>query len=389
MSILPSPSQIKTLLIEDNPGDARLIAELLSEVDGHPFALEWTNRLGRGLECLARGDVEVVLLDLTLPECQGLTTVRRVHERAPGVPVVVLTGLADAKLAVTALQEGAEDYLVKGEVDANTLVRSLRYAIERTRRRKAEQSLRANEEEFRVARRIQQKLFPEAAPSCPGFDIHGASYPAVATGGDYFDYFPLRDGRLAVVIGDVSGHGFGPALLMAETRAYLRAFALTHSDVGDIVALANRALAADTAGDPYVTLLLARLDPRTGSFVYASAGHTTCYVLNRSGAVKTLLQSTCLPLGIEPDGTFAAAPALRLEQGDIVLLLTDGVLEAGETSAALFGVERALGVVRVNRGRSARAIVEALYAAVRDFCPGADQYDDITALVIKVETRSA
>ena len=98
------------------------------------------------------------------------------------------------------------------------------------------------------------------------------SHPAELTGGDYFDYFPLLGGGVGVAIGDVCGHGFGPALLMAATRAYLRALALTNARVGDILSLANRALAADVDDGRFVTLFLARLDPAARTLVYANAG---------------------------------------------------------------------------------------------------------------------
>src|SRR5438132_447490 len=151
-------------------------------------------------------------------------------------------------------------------------------------------------EEIRLARKIQQKLFPVAPLPTLGFDISGVSCPAEATGGDYFDYIPMRDGGLGVVIGDVSGHGFGPALLMAELRAYLRAFLLTRTDVGEIVGLLNRALADDAPEGHFATLLLARLDPANRSFVYASAGHMPGYILAPSGEVKAVLGATGIPL---------------------------------------------------------------------------------------------
>src|SRR5205823_5922806 len=142
-----------------------------------------------------------------------------------------------------------------------------------------EKVLRAKEVEFRVARGIQQQLFPRTAPGVAGFDIGGASYPAEATGGDYFDYIPLCDGALAVAIGDVSGHGLGPALLMASLRASLRALARVHADVGEILRLANTTLSED-AGEHFVTLFLARLDPHSHSLVYASAVHEAGYLLD-------------------------------------------------------------------------------------------------------------
>lgn len=122
---------IKVLLIEDNPGDARLIRELLSESTSHQFVFEHIDRLTKGLERLSKGNVDVVLLDLHLPDSQGIATFETAYKHAQNVPIVVLTGLSDAEVAVKAVHNGAQDYLVKGQVDSNLLVRAILYAIER------------------------------------------------------------------------------------------------------------------------------------------------------------------------------------------------------------------------------------------------------------------
>lgn len=124
---------IKILLIEDNPGDARLIQEMISGSGRITFDLKHADRLSKGLKELTSGKISVVLLDLSLPDSQGLGTFARLHESKPDVPVIVLTGLADEEIAVKAVREGAQDYLVKGHVDSNLLERAIRYAIERQR----------------------------------------------------------------------------------------------------------------------------------------------------------------------------------------------------------------------------------------------------------------
>ena len=237
---------------------------------------------------------------------------------------------------------------------------------------------------LRIAREVQQKLFPEAPPSCPGYDIGGASHPAELTGGDYFDYIPLPDGGIGLAVGDVCGHGVGPALLMAATRAYLRALALTNGRVGDILTLANRALAADVDEGRFVTLILARLDPAARALVYVNAGHPAGYVLGRDGSVRATLESTGLPLGILDDAEFPEAEAVVLEPGDLVLLLTDGIIEAAGADRDQFGTERALDVVRAHRDEPAGRIVAALHQAVRDFVGKDELIDDVTSLVIRV-----
>ena len=121
----------RVLLIEDDCGDAGLIQEILSEGKTRPFDLECADRLSKGVKHLAEGSTDIVLLDLSLPDSQGLETLIKVHAQAPEVPIVVLTGLNEERIAIEAMQDGAQDYLVKGQVDSNLLVRTLNYAIER------------------------------------------------------------------------------------------------------------------------------------------------------------------------------------------------------------------------------------------------------------------
>jgi signal transduction histidine kinase/CheY-like chemotaxis protein len=135
----------RILLVEDNPGDARLIKEMLAEAGGGTISLDWVPRLADGLDRLSRGEIDLVLLDLGLPDSQGLETFFRAYAHAPKVPFVVLTGLDDETLALTAVREGAQDYLVKGEADGNLILRAVRYALERKR---VEEALKAEREKL-------------------------------------------------------------------------------------------------------------------------------------------------------------------------------------------------------------------------------------------------
>jgi len=253
-----------------------------------------------------------------------------------------------------------------------------------TERKKAEKELREHAEQFRVARDIQRRLFPKASPTVPGFDIAGASHPAEAAGGDYFDFLPMLKGGLGMVVGDVTGHGIGPALLMAETRAYLRVLVGRREDVGEILTRANGILAEDMGTERFITLCFLRIDQRKRTLTYASAGHPPGYILAADGRLKRTLPRTGVPLGMQPDSTYHASKEIQLESGDLILILTDGIEEAMSIEDDFFGVDRALDVVREHRDKPAKAIVEALYKAVRSFSGNAAPLDDLTALVVKV-----
>ncbi len=261
----------------------------------------------------------------------------------------------------------------------------VRDATLRHLRLQAEKELAATHEQLRLARSIQQGFFPRTAPVVPGYDLGGASYPAEETGGDYYDYFPMSEGRVGIVVADVSGHGLGPALVMSQTRAYLHAMLPLGLDVSELATRLNEFLISDDPDARFVTLFLAQLDPRDGSFVYASAGHR-CFVLGPGDEVQPL-ESTSMPLGLVSAHVPSARPRTLLA-GQMVLFLTDGVAETLSPQGVYFGMEGTLDVVRANRHRPAAEIVQALYQSARDFAQDRPQQDDITAVVLKVEASS-
>lgn len=399
---------VNILLVDDQPSNLLALEAILDDLGQNLIKA----RSGAdALRHLLNTEVALILLDVQMPGMDGFETASLIHgrQKTSSTPIIFLTAYERNDMQMfEGYSVGAVDYMVKPLVPEilrskvavfvelfrkTEQVKQQEAMLRENERREHERELtEANERleaerlrgEIRIAREIQQRLFPVAAAPLSGFDIGGASYPAEATGGDYFDYIPMPQDGLGIVIGDISGHGLGPALLMAETRAYLHALMLTRHDVGEIVALVNQALVRDLADEHFTTLFLARIDPAARSFVYVNAGHPTGYVLDAHGGVKTLLPSTGMALGIVPDLEFPAAPAISLEPGELVLLLTDGVLEAPSAQGAAYGIERTLEVVCAHRGEPARAIVDILYRDVGNYCRGTTQLDDITAVVIKV-----
>ncbi len=373
---------VRILLVEDDPDDVWVVRNLLSDRWDGPYDLIHVELLSAALELCARRRFDVILLDLALPDSQGLETFFAVHAQVDDMPLVILSGYSDESAAMKAVQAGAQDYLVKGQVDDHGLVRSIRYAIERSRRHRAERAMRDTSEEFRAAGEIQQRLYPAEPPALPGFDIAGALFPAKATAGDYFDYIPMADGSWAFVVGDVSSHGMGPALLMSETRACLRTLAQSSSDPGEILTRTNRVLAADTGDFHFVTLAMTRIEPDRRTMRYASAGQRG-YLFHADGQVS-ILDSTSLPLGVRADTVVPCGPERTLAPAELLTFFTDGVIEAESPGKVRFGYPRALELIRSERDRPARDIIDALRRELLDFCRGTPQRDDMTIVIVKV-----
>ena len=252
--------------------------------------------------------------------------------------------------------------------------------------RDATEQRKLQEQQFQMglAREIQQQFYETPLPRVEGFDFAAAAFPADAIGGDYLDFMPMPDGSVGFAIGDVCGHGISSALLMAGLRAYIRAFAPRNSDPAKIFTLANSVLVSDMGQDKFVTLIYCRLNPASRSLVYASAGHTPGFILNDNGKVKQMLDSIDIPLGFMEEHEFGSSGEIILESGDVLALLTDGIVEAENPGQNCFGVERAIGHVRDHREESASEIVNGLYREVRKFSDGMPQSDDVTAVICKI-----
>jgi sigma-B regulation protein RsbU (phosphoserine phosphatase) len=249
------------------------------------------------------------------------------------------------------------------------------------KRRRAEERVQTSEQRMLIAKGIQARLSPPT-PKMTGLDFAGAFLPAEATGGDFFDFLPMADGKIGIVIGDASGHGFGAALLMAQTRAYLRALALTYDDVSKILTLTNAMVAADTDDNHFVTLFMACIHPTYRSLVYAGAGHEA-YLLHATGH-RNRLRSTSLPLGLAKDTVIPQGAEIVLDDGDVLVLFTDGILEAHSRCGEQFGIDRTIEAVIANHGKPAREILDDLSETVRRFRGQIPQEDDMAAVIVRV-----
>jgi serine phosphatase RsbU (regulator of sigma subunit) len=292
----------------------------------------------------------------------------------PGAPAVI-TQSAVSLNAVTLLFAGVVAGVVTGQIREH-----VRAAL---REAETKRKLDAVQHDLQVARSIQQSLLPQQPPELPGFQIAGWNQPADDTGGDYFDWQILPDGRVVVSLADLTGHGIGPALLAAVCRAYARSSFRVTQNLSSALENINQALGADLTTGRFATFVAAMCCPGCPDVEILSAGHGPLFVYSRSEDRFQEVNTHALPIGILP--SFQADPStrVRLCAGDLVLLSSDGLFEWENNQGQEFGVQRMQDVIRSSRDLGPDRIIASLYESVVSFSCGTKQQDDMTAVIIK------
>jgi serine phosphatase RsbU (regulator of sigma subunit) len=237
------------------------------------------------------------------------------------------------------------------------------------------------EQELRVARLIQHTLLPKSAPELEGHHIAVYYQPAREVGGDFYDFLDLEDGRLGLIVGDVSGKGVPAAIVMAITRTMLRAaYRLGSPAPGEILEQVNNILYPEIPPNMFVTCLVALLDSRSGRLHYANAGHDLPYLRHADGGSEEL-RATGMPLGLMPNMSYEEKE-ITLEPGESVLLYSDGLVEAHDPQREMFGFPRMQGFVGAHP--DAATLIDSLLGELERFTGEEwEQEDDITLLTLK------
>ena len=234
-----------------------------------------------------------------------------------------------------------------------------------------------------IARSIQQGLLPTKSPSLENFDLAGWNQPANQTGGDYFDWQSLPDGRLAISLGDATGHGIGPALISALCRAYARASLVVDDEHHRVLERLNRLLADDLSANRFVTFALVLLHPTNCEVEILSAGHGPILWYKHATDKLENLEAQGIPLGMIAGVGYEKALVRQLAPNDMIVLVTDGFYEWENPDGEEFGLRRLESVIRQSHDCSAEQVIARLRSAVESFCKGTEQKDDLTAVVLK------
>jgi sigma-B regulation protein RsbU (phosphoserine phosphatase) len=343
----------------------------------------------QGLAALERGRFDVVLLDLEMPNLDGIGVLEQLRAlRGAAPPVIVISALTEMEKIVRCIELGAEDYLPKS-FDPPLLRARLGAVMEKKRLRDlADTRLAALEAELESARAAQLALVPRdfAAAATGRLAVHAAMVPARQVGGDLYDCLRLDAAHTFFAVADVAGKGASAGLTMARTLGLMRAAAKRLAaeggvpDPGDILGMTNDDLAAENESQTFVTVVLGVIDGTTGAGRIAVAGHDMPLVL---GDAPRLLG----PLRRQPalgaiEGIPFGSDPFTLSPGEALFLYSDGVSEAEDGSGGFFGRER-LTEALAAAGRDPQAVVEGVLRAVHRFAGGAPQADDITALALR------
>jgi serine phosphatase RsbU (regulator of sigma subunit) len=325
-SQLAPRQRLRVLLIEDDDGDALLVEEMLAETN---VAVD-LNRFTTLTQALSDPiDADCVLLDLHLPDAFGLDALTRLLELAPGTAVVVLTGQRDEQTGVAAVASGAQDYLVKDQVDGPLLVKAVRYAAERQRAEVVEQRLLEQELVARENRRLERGLLPTPLINDPTLRLEARYRPGrygSLLGGDFYDAVEQPDGRVHVVVGDVSGHGADEAALGVALRIAWRSLVLAGLPKPEVMSTVQRLLVHERIKFTFVTVCMITIAPDRRSLRMRLAGHPPPLLITGNEATLLPDKNLGLPLGVRPDATWEPTD-VELEPGWSLLLTTDGIYE--------------------------------------------------------------
>ena len=238
--------------------------------------------------------------------------------------------------------------------------------------------------EVELAAEVQRLFLPRSDPEVAGFEVAGAMHPARVLGGDYYDYIERPDGRMRLVIADVSGKGVAAALLMSATAAAVQLETNEPRKLGDVAKHLNKELLALQDDARFVTVLLGELEPRSGRLKYINCGHNPALLVRGDGGETIWLHASCTPVGMSPEMD-CSLEEITLAPGDIMVWYTDGLTDASNRDAKEFGTERLLESVRVHSGGSAREICDDLWRDVAAFTQRDSLDDDLTLMVIKMK----
>jgi serine phosphatase RsbU (regulator of sigma subunit) len=366
----------RILIVEDDPAILCGLRDNL-EFESHEVLTAADGEAG--YQAVREHAPELVILDLMLPKLSGYDLCRRVRGEGFHAPILMLSARSQESDRVVGLDLGANDYVTK-PFSLRELLARVRALLRHERDHQINEAYL--EHELEMAAMVQQRLFPRVLPEGPNLDCAGVCRPARGVSGDYYDFLPLGDGRLGLLLADVSGKGMPAALLGASLHAVVRANAAEAGKrCGELLAKASRVLFETTTPERYATVFYGVYDAPSRVFTYANAGHYPQMLL-RDGTVAPL-ESLTPPAGLLSDLP-VRQQRVQLAPGDWLLLFSDGIVEAVNASGEEFGDQRLLEAFGRHNRTTAVQACGGIVQEVRDYIREQRQADDITLIAAHV-----
>jgi sigma-B regulation protein RsbU (phosphoserine phosphatase) len=372
------------LIVDDKPANLRLLASMLVE-QGYKVRSAINGSLA--LTATRAAPPDMILLDINMPEMNGYEVCERLKadEDTHDIPIIFISALDEIQDKVKAFTVGGVDYITKPFQLEEVLARVETHLALRRLQKQLQDANSRFEQELALAAEIQASFLPSELPKLPGWQLTATLIPARETSGDFYDVIPLSNGRLGLVVADVTDKGTGAALYMALSRTLIRTYAVEFETQPELAFnAAHRRILADTETNQFVTVFYGILDAATGTLTYANAGHNPPYLFSKDGsdAIQEL-DNTGPPLGLRmfKDVTWEQRTA-QLAPGDVLVLYSDGITEAQDDQEEFFEEERLLEVGQASFGRSAQEVQDTILAEVDRFVGDAPQVDDITLMVL-------
>lgn len=320
-----------------------------------------------------------------MPEMDGYVVCERIKENplTSDIPIIFISALNEIEDKVKGFNVGGVDYITKPFQFEEVLARVETHLSLRRLQNQLQEANKKFERELKLAGSLQSSFIPEEPPQVPGWELSVTLKPAQETSGDFYDVYTLPNGMLGVLVADVVDKGAAAALYMALTWTLIRTYAEEYPDEPDrVLTGVNQRIISDTDSSRFVTVFYGVLDPSSGRFKYCNAGHNPpCLVRAKDGKVAKRLTKTGVLLGMFDDQVWGQ-DSVHLDEGDFLVLYTDGVTEAQNAEREFFGRERLFKTIEKKSETSAKVVRTNILAAISKFVGDAPQLDDIALVVV-------
>lgn len=380
----------RILVVDDEPDlELLIVQKFRKQIRTGDFSFTFARD---GIEALERlkndTEIDIVLTDINMPRMDGLDLLNHLKDMQDFLKAIIISAYDDMENIRTAMNRGAFDFVTK-PINFQDLEVTIEKALQESQALKQasveHDRLVTIEQELTIAHQIQISMLPKTSPGFlqgNGLEISYTMKPAREVGGDFYDFFPIDEDRLGIVIGDVSGKSVPAALFMAVSKTLLKSTALKGLSPCECLQHINNILFQDSVLEMFVTIFYGVLDTRTGEIECCNAGHNHPYLLHRDGRVERLETAGGLIVGIIEDSQYQSSKIL-LHPGDAIFLYTDGVTEAADGTEELFGEERLAEFLERNHNMTSKELTEGIIREIEGFSHGDLQQDDMTVLTLR------